>query len=376
MPRSTPISRLAARAALAVVLAGALVASAAAQGPPGGPPPERQGERMPGPPRESSQGWRVRAAPQTDLWFHTLAVIAADQPGPLGLYSAEYARHIREVKQRMGVYPTELDSLAPDLRSQIGEDRKLETLHFVPLYFPNAQPMQMLEAIRAATKGRGPERGGAGMSYGSFVIMQVSQDGKTRRLLEKLADVAENEWNVFYRSYWDSIQAQQDSLASAMELMWDTQLEPGLQTFLERHRLTGGLIMPSQALGPEGRIVELQEMNAGDQVVAVQEPLAARGPEATVFAFLKELCFLLVDENKLADSTLAPDALENLRRTAAVRCGATILDFYAPQQAARYRRTFLDAVGAEDAATVEAFQRVYYLDPAIAERIHQQIRTR
>jgi hypothetical protein len=382
VPRKTTMQSLAGRAALAfaAALVCAVATPAAAQVPPGGPP-GRPGERPPGPPRppaEASRGWRVRASAQTDLWFHTLAVIAADQPGPLGLYSADYARHIRDVKQQKGVYPTALDSVAPDLRAEIGQDRKLEVLHFVPLYFPNAGPLEMLEAIRSATRGsRSMGSGGGSVGYGMFVVMQASQDGKTRRLLEKLADVAEKEWNAFYRDYWDTIKAQQDSLASAMELMWDTQLEPGLQSFLEQRRLTGGLIMPSQALGPEGRIVELQqEMNAGDQVVAVQEPIVARGPEATVFAFLKELCFLLIDDQKLSDSTLAAGPLEDLRRTAAVRCGATILDFYAPQQAARYRRTFLDAVGAEDAATVEAFQRVYYLDPAIVERIHRQIRTR
>jgi hypothetical protein len=214
------------------------------------------------------------------------------------------------------------------------------------------------------------------VAFGMMVVGQVSQDGKTRRLLEKLADVAEKEWKVFYRQYWEEIRPQQDSLARAMEEMWETQLAPGLRDYLMRRELAGGLIMPSQALGPEGRIVELQEYDAGDQVVAVQEPLLAKGPEATMFAFLKELCFLLIDDQSLSDTTLAPQALEDLRRTAAVRCGATVLDFYAPQQAARYRRTFLDAVGAEESATVEAFERVYYLEPEVAARVHAQLRSK
>lgn len=344
-------------------------ASAAAQGRPGGLPPR--------PMDEAGPGWRVRASVQTNLWFHTLAVIAADQPGPLGLYSADYARYIRDLKQQLGVYPTALDSIAPDLRADIGDGRNLETLHFVPLYFPNAGAEEMLVAIRDATKGRNFSMGGGrDVAFGMMVVGQVSQDGKTRRLLEKLADVAEKEWKVFYRQYWEEIRPQQDSLARAMEEMWETQLAPGLRDYLMRRELAGGLIMPSQALGPEGRIVELQEYDAGDQVVAVQEPLLAKGPEATMFAFLKELCFLLIDDRSLSDTTLAPQALEDLRRTAAVRCGATVLDFYAPQQAARYRRTFLDAVGAEESATVEAFERVYYLEPEVAARVHAQLRSK
>ncbi len=350
----------------------AISVPAFAQRPPQGGPPV--------PPRsmvEAGPGWRVRASVQTNLWFHTLAVIAADQPGPLGLYSADYARHIRDLKQQMGIYPTALDSVAPDLRADIGDGRNLEILHFVPLYFPNAGAEEMLTAILDATKGGGRSMGGGReVAFGMMVVAQASRDGKARRLLEKLAEVAGKEWNAFYRQYWQETQAQQDSLARAMEVMWDRQLAPGLRDYLERRELAGGLVMPSQALGPEGRIVELQEYDAGDQVVAVQEPLLARGPEATVFAFLKELCFLLIDEQKLSDTTLAPQALEDLRRTAAVRCGATVLDFYAPQQAARYRRAFLDAVGAEESATVEAFERVYYLDPEVAARVHAQIRSK
>jgi len=39
-------------------------------------------------------GWAFRPKATADLWYHALAVIAADQPGPLGMYSADYANHI------------------------------------------------------------------------------------------------------------------------------------------------------------------------------------------------------------------------------------------------------------------------------------------
>ena len=58
-------------------------------------------------------GWVVKAEPQTDLWFHSLAVIAADEPGPLGLYSADYAVKIREIKHVVSTRPCSILWRAP-----------------------------------------------------------------------------------------------------------------------------------------------------------------------------------------------------------------------------------------------------------------------
>jgi hypothetical protein len=309
---------------------------AAAQG-----PPPRQGRGQPPGPPAVATGWRMEAAAQTNLWFHALAVIAADQPGPLGLYSADYARFIRDFKQQIGVYPTVLDSLAPELREAIGDGRDLEVIHFVPLYFPQAAPERMLEALRAVVDRKDNQATvGRDVGFGVFVMRQVTQDGKTRSVLRDLLGAVEQEWNVFYRQYWEDTASDQDSLVHAMQRMWDAELEPGLERYLEERRLAGGIVMPAAALGPEGRIVELQDYNPGDQV----QP-----------------------------DSITLDEREDLRRTAAVRCGAQLLQFYAPEQVGRYRRAFLDAVGAEESNTVEAFERVYYLDPTVLRRLHQQI---
>ena len=190
-------------------------------------------------------------------------------------------------------------------------------------------------------------------------------------------DVAEHEWNVFYRDYWEENRSQQEARIAEMQDMWDTFIAPQLSSYLERERLDAGLVMPSPALGPEGRIVEFEEFQRGDQVVAVQDPLDAEGVDATVYAFLKELCFLIIDDRALlAGRSISDDELDDVRRRAAVRCGAMLLGFYAPTLSARYRRVFLDAVGAEESSTVAAFERVYYLDPEVVRRLQGQIRGR
>ena len=344
--------------------------------------------------RVNRRGWLVRGAPQTDLWFHTLAVIAADQPGPLGLYSADYARRIRDVKQELGIYPTPLDSLATKLRRDLaGGNPELDVFHFVPLYFPTASAEEMMmslqrvadndvpspqEFYRGQRPPGGPPSGGLGPNagLGMLIIAQAMQTSGARRLLKRLVEAARIEWHVFYRDYWEQFTAEQAPRYAAIQAMWDTLFVPQLGPYLARRRLTSGVIFPSPPVGPEGRIVEFDEYDTGDQIVSVLMPLGTDEPEATVFAFLKELCFLLVDDQVLGNIGMEEDDLEDLRRRAAVRCGALILDFYAPTMASRYRRVFLDVVGAEDSRTNEAFDRIYFLTPEQYERLREEVRRR
>jgi len=354
--------------------------------------------------RTRQRGWVVRGAPQTDLWFHTLAVIAADQPGPLGLYSADYARRIRDVKQELGIYPTPLDSLATRLRQDLaGGNPELDVFHFVPLYFPTASAEEMLMSLQRVADNdvpspeeffRGqrppggrppgePDRGpppsgdlGPNAGLGMLIIAQAMQTGGARRLLRRLVEAARIEWHIFYRGYWEQFTAEQAPRYAAIQAMWDTLFVPQLGPYLERRRLTSGAIFPSPPVGPEGRIVEFDEYDTGDQIVSVLMPLGTDEPEATVFAFLKELCFLLVDDQVLGTIEMDGFDLEDLRRRAAVRCGALILDFYAPTMASRYRRVFLDVVGAEDSRTNEAFDRIYFLTAQQYERLREEVRRR
>jgi hypothetical protein len=324
--------------------------------------------------RRPAARWLVQPRTQADLWFHALAVIQADQPGPLGLYSAEYAGQIRTIKQELGVYPTLLDSLAPKLRKAMAEGS--DVMHFVPLYFPRASAERMIEVLKAVARRRtnDPRLVGQDVRNGVQVMTQVTEDGRARRLLEDLVEVMEDEWNVFFRDYVKQLHTEQETRYAAIQSMWDSLFVPQLGPYLERRRLNAGSVFPSPALGPEGRIVDLDGFSAADQVVAVQLPLSTSGPAPSVFAFLKELCFLIVDDRMLLQYAEDAADLEDMRRRAAVRCGHMLLELYSPILVGSYRRVFLDAVGAEESSTVAAFERVYPLSAEVLERVRGQIR--
>ncbi len=328
--------------------------------------------------RATQPGWSIKSGAQVDLWFHSLAVIAADEPGPLGLYSADYARRIRELKQERGVYPTMLDSLGTRLREQIADENNLDVIHFIPLYFPQAEPDRMLQALEAVAERRteSPDLAGPDVRSGVLLFSQVYERGGSRRLLRSLVQAMQTEWDVFYRSFWEQMHEEQTTRYDAIQAVWDSLFVPPLGPYLERRKLTAGTVFPSPAIGPEGRIVDESEIDPRDQVVSVQMPLSSQGPEASVFAFLKELCFLLVDPSNLGVPADGGEDFEDLRRRVAVRCGHLVLQFYAPTLTSAYRRVFLDAVGAEESSTVDAFNRVYALSPEVFERLREQIRRR
>jgi len=329
--------------------------------------------------RPTNFGWVFRPQPQTDLWYHTLAVIQADQVGPLGMYSAEYATFIRDVKRERGVYPTPLDSLDNDVREKLmkSDPGGLDVFHFLPLYFTRSEPEDLMDILMAVAER---DVGRLELSYpeaewGVSVLTNTLTSGGDRRVLRQLVEVMRAEWDLFYKDYWDEWYEERRDQYDAIQELWDKQIAPALGPFLERERLSGGLAMPSPGLGPEGRIDARDEYDPGDQVVAMMFPLSVDTPDASTFAFLKELCFIIIDPETLRGfAGGSVEAAQDLQRRAAVRCGAMLLEFYVPVLASRYRRAFLNAVGAEESSTQGAFERVFYLEPEIVERMKQEIR--
>ena len=307
-------------------------------------------------------GWTFQPRESTDLWYHMLAVIAADQPGPLGLYSADYASHIREVKRDLGVFPTRLDSLASDLNKRIGDGTgTLQVIHFLPLYVPALSVADLFALLEEPDGANGIKTFGYRL------------DSRVANIVREIGRVMRHEYEVFFQDYWKNYEKSNRYRYDAVQTFWDRALGTVLDEYLDDRRLNGGLAMPSPPVGPEGRITNPDPTNRTTNVVAMQFPLSANRPEATAFFFLKELCFLIVDDRAIGRQGSSTPDFENQQRTAAVRCGAIILDEYDPVLALQYRRAFLDAVGAEESATKAAFDRVYYLDPSTLRRVEVQV---
>ena len=323
-------------------------------------------------------GWQLEPNATVDLWYHGLAVIGVTQQGILPLYSAAYASKVREEKERLGIYPTKLDELGEEISQAIESDGALSLLHFAPLYFHAADPLEMLRALSAVADRRAGDVAVANprVRFGAIVMTQMLQTAGQRRVVGRLVAAMEDEYAVFFRGFRERQRAEYRDRLADLERRWTDGLALDLADFLGRMGLESGVLIPSPALGPEGRLFQGDPLGGQTRLIAVWMPLDG-GVDAPLYGAVRELGFSLVD--RVVDpERYDPSELENVRAGAAVRFGAMLLEFYAPAQLSGYRRAFVEAAGSPltGRATAAAFEQAYPLDPDVVSLLRREIRRR
>ena len=61
-------------------------------------------------------GWAIRQSAAADLWFHGLAVLGFGAGPSVRAYDPDYVADVIRSKRDKGVFPTELDEKAEELR--------------------------------------------------------------------------------------------------------------------------------------------------------------------------------------------------------------------------------------------------------------------
>ncbi|HEX9894937.1 MAG TPA: hypothetical protein VGA78_13490 [Gemmatimonadales bacterium] len=289
--------------------------------------------------------WSVRSSPAADLWFHGLAVIGFTGFGELPLYAPDYAASVAKDKAARGVV-TELDRRAPYFRTEFARDSAFEVLHFLPLYFPASEPGALLEALGQVAKDDAGQKTqpGSAERFGAAAVAAALPTAAERRVLGELTAALDGEWRHWYRGV-DTLagkDARQERVGE-FERAW-LPLEAALGPYLNRYRLTGGIILLTPAVGPDGRLFEGNPGAASDNVlaIAVQPPAA----DAVFFA-VRELCYPAV--RRAISAARLPDTDrvtgERLSGRAAVRCGRMLLARYAPDAVTGYETAWLRASG-------------------------------
>jgi hypothetical protein len=318
-------------------------------------------------------GWRVRARPQVDLWYHGLATVGAARDTLLPQYNPAYPADMRQVKRGRGLAPTRLDSLTEYFRSQFRSRDQFQFFDQLPLYFQDATPHQMLTALEAVADRRAYRNDAVSPEAmaGASVAAQVFTRGNQRRVLKRYVEALQQEWDVFYGEYWEQTTTANLDRLSDLDEFWAVSVAPRLEDFFAQRWLDAGTIMVSPAVGPDGRLFIGAPSDRTDNQVVVWSP-AGSSPREPAYHVIKELCYSVV--------TAALDGLVDmreetrpLRMTAAVRCGALVLDRYAPILSAGYRGAMLHGVGVTGTATVRLFEGQFALDPEILAALSDEI---
>jgi hypothetical protein len=331
-------------------------------------------------PNQRPAGWSVEPRAATDLWFHGLAVIGYEEGGGglFPLYDSNYVRAVQQAKRDMGVYPTPLDSAAAEILGEIRSHDALQVFHFLPLYFSRAGPNEMLAALRAVADQRSRDSAVAGpdVRFGAFITAQSLTRGSERRALKHFVELLQQEWDLFYRQYWDVFWRGRLGMLDEARRLWTDDLGVLLEPYLSSAYMESGMIIPTPTLGFEGRINSGDLYDPRDNVIAVHLAMNDMTPLSIAYGAVRELCFSVLDRVPELGA-VNPEYVERVRAIAAVRCGAYLLEFYAPAYVTGYWQWFLAAAGMQPSGGLaSAFAKAYPLTPEVEQGLRRAMRGR
>ena len=286
-------------------------------------------------------GWAIRQSAAADLWFHGLAVLGFGAGPSVRAYSPDYVADVTRAKRDRGLFPTELDEKAEELREELLKDPAFQVFHFVPLYFPDAEPVEFLRALRAVAeeKTRDPDLVDRVTRPGVAVVSRVIREGRHRDRLKDFVELLEAEWELFFADYWQELDEAGSQTLSISKRQWVNDFEPALEGFLTSQRMDGGTALVSPALGPDGRMYEGVPASRSDNVVAVGIPATATDDLAIPYSMLRQMCYAAVDDGQNAPGVRRS---ENAAFNGAIRCGSIVLESYLEDYRSAYDVRYLD----------------------------------
>jgi hypothetical protein len=323
--------------------------------------------------QRSSETWEFRTVESADLLFHGLAVVGLQGFSSLPLYDRDYAARVRAAKEARGIYPTRLDRQAGSFLEAFERDSTFELFHFLPLYFGTARPETVLEVFSEVAAGSGARSAYEEAAFASSVLESVFRSRSQRQVLAEYADVLEEEWEVFLRDYSAESSTRQSEAAAEASREWHLRVAPAVAGFLDGRQMSGGLVMVSAALGPEGRVFAGDPESTEDNVFAVSSAFSGTGLGISAY-LLKELCYP-VASGVVAALGISRDRVnaERLSGRLAVRCGAELLADGGAGLADDYRATFL-AAAAATGISGPSFETAYPVEANTLERLRRDLR--
>lgn len=276
--------------------------------------------------------WSFGTDPFAELWYHGLAMVGFEGFGRVPLYDAEYAWAVVSARRAAEVEPTPLERERGSLQSALRRDAAFEILHFVPLYLTDAPIDLALDALEVLGHDSG-RRVDARIAREIDALGHVLHEAGQREIVARFVQALLAE-----RAYLPPRDAVAlEARAREVRDVWTASIEGPLGAFLAREGFSSGRVIVTPALGPEGRILEIEDRS----VVAVGAS-AETDPSAVVGAVVRELCFPTVRraldpyEGWFDDRETVSDVSDQ----AATRCGALLLEAHAPELMAAYQDRF------------------------------------
>lgn len=332
------------------------------------------GSRQAAPLRPEATGpqWPIKTREHVDLWLHGFAMLQEDT-AKVPLFARGYRERMTVLKNSRDVY-TDLDANRDQFARAVAGKPALVGAQFIALYFGSWQ--EMLRAFEFFQTAEGdPRRASNEEAQGiiAFLAQQfpTPEDRNFARLFVRaLAD----ESAKFHHDWWVAEQRARSAALARADDLWQQRWRPALQRFLNHTQQGNGDLIPSLALGGEGRALPAGN---GSQF-AVASPSSADSAEVLLYAFAHEaigsIAQVAVNDN------LTPvqkrNGLADLYGSAGlVRGGALLVQRVDPAAAERYARWYLAQAGAPVPASdaLAALATAFPMPDEMLESMRRQI---
>lgn len=316
--------------------------------------------------------WPIRTREHVDLWLHGFAMISGDT-SPVPLFRRGYREAMMAARAKASA-TTDLDVNHDALAKRLRENPALVNAQFLVFSFESWEAL--VAAIDAFVKADGDlKKAKSKESAAAFASLARLFPAKAdREFIRVLTNALQNEKDVFFHLWWVDEMRRRERTLAAVELIWQAELRPKLQGFLNHSQQPNGELILSPVIEGEGRtVVDTKEHS----LVAVGFPDSPEHAINAVYTFGHEIVAPLTDP-EVADNTTPAEKRSGTATTignsALVRGGAMLFARVSRELASGYARYYLDLAHVTyDGDPTTALARAFPLPKAMVDAIERQL---
>ena len=287
--------------------------------------------------------WPVKTREHVDLWLHGFALIQ-DDTALVPLFARGYRDAMTVIKNSRTVNSA-LDSTRTALASYVASNPAMLGAQFVPLYFASWD--EMVRAFSYFQNAQGDPRRTTNAEVRGVVAFLAQQfpSPDDRDFARRFMLALTSERERFHHAWWVEEQRVRAPALARADSLWQVRWRPALQRYLNHTQQASGDLIPTIALGGEGRAVPAGK-NASRYAIAW--PRTVDSAEVMLFAFAHE-AIGNVAQVAVNDHLTPVQQREGhgarYGSAGLVRGGALLVERIDPEMVQRYARWYLALAG-------------------------------
>jgi hypothetical protein len=322
---------------------------------------------------EAAVQWPVKTREHVDLWLHAFALLQQDT-ATVPLFARGYRDRLTVIKNSRNV-ATDLDANRAALAQVLDAKPDLIGAQFIALYFASWE--EMVRGFEYFQTAQGNPRSSSNAEVQAIIAFLAQQfpTAADRDFARRLMLAVQSERDRFHHAWWVEQQRERSAALARADELWQSRWRPALQRFLNHTQQASGDLIPTIALGGEGRAVPAGK-SASQYAVAY--PATPDSAEVMLFAFAHEaagsVAQVAVNDN-LTPVQQRTGLGARYGATGLVRGGALLVERVEPAMAERYARWYLALAGRPVPAgnVMAAFEAAFPMPEEMIASMRRQI---